>query len=274
MDPLGDEEARRRRPDRPRIVEATAAFGGRWSPGSTSSSDTADLRDFAESSLNTVRLNNVGNNTRPQYTQREGGDTIDFDPATFENGRATGGGSRPLGGAASVVVHEATHAGVAASFDNHLGDYTNYNLPREEEALQASAARQMDAITFNMQSVGYIASIDGKISSETRAIVGQPARDFLDQEASGGVRYAQSLPHAEYLSVIGELKTEIRDAHRRTYRDSPTYRYLTRINDQARGARIGGQHEIQRVQPRVSPDQMTGTARRAHRQGQSQGTSR
>ncbi|MFJ5301718.1 hypothetical protein [Streptomyces sp. NPDC088350] len=264
MDPLGNEEARHQRPERQRLRDATEAFGGRYSPGSTSSSDTADVRDFAESSLDGVRLNQVDNGTRPTYVQREEGDSIDYDPSTFEGGYGAPGGSRTLGSAQSVAVHEATHGGVTNSFDNHVGDFSNMNLPRDDTAFQESAARQMAAVTSNMQNVGYLASIDGKISSRTREIVGQPAREFLERNASGGVGYAQALAHAEYVSVIAELKTEIKHSNPRSYRDSPTYRYLTRLNEQIRPARISGQGEIQPVQARISTDQMTSAARREH----------
>jgi hypothetical protein len=214
-------------------------MGGRYSPnGSSSSEGTREDRDNVESSLNYARLRPLndgqapytsappeprilpnGRHERPQYE-------VTFDPREVAASGLTHYGA---------VTHEAGH--ILADMSYSRGDtpnFTNMNLPANEDALLASAGRQLGAMTTNMGQVRSEAARDlerGRISPR------------IYDHIADRVNYSQARPGVEYPTVVSELREYLRQVRPDTYQGTRAYQYLGRLNDGIRPARVSGQGE-------------------------------
>jgi hypothetical protein len=204
-------------------------MGGRYSPtGSSSSEGTREDRDNVESSLNYADLQRRNDMQAPHTAPPDdrGRYEVTFDPRQVASSGLTHYGA---------VTHEAGHIMNDVSFNR--GDtpaFTNMNLPDDESALQASAARQLDTMTTNMEQLRTEARRD-----RDRGRISPRIYNHIDAR----VNYSQVRPGVEYPTVVSELREYLRQERPDTYRQTRAYQYLGRLSDAIRPVRVSGQGE-------------------------------
>jgi hypothetical protein len=221
--------------DRERTRQAIEAMGGRYSPnGSSSSEGTREDRDNVESSLNYAQLQPMTDGQAPQTAAPDERNRyqVTFDPRQVATSGLTHYGA---------VTHEAGHILNDVSFNRgDTPNFTNMNLPADEAALQASAGRQLPAMTSNMEQVRTEAARD-----LDRRRISQRMFNHIDAR----VTYSQVQPGVEYPTVVSELREYMRQERRSSYRDTRTYQYLNRLNDAIRPVRVAGRGEHRTSEP-------------------------
>jgi hypothetical protein len=221
------------RPYRPNTEVATAAMGGNYDPGDTSSEDERRTRNRAEQGLS-MSMNNMTIDDRQasQTGYNNGQYSVTFPSDRGFAARDYADAGRIHSNPQPLAVHEGLHPSTDGRAQ-HGFPYGAQQVPASGSQAQkdTSSERQMMYFDGKLEELRNTVNADSKLNSVFK--------DWANQR----IDYAQGNPLAEYMPTIGEMKEQVKLAGGGK---TKTYDKLRELNTKANKSFDSGREHGQR----------------------------